>query len=96
MSNIPLARTILAGIKKDFIVRPAIIRRINKAMGHMNRRQSHTRVRALGTRTPMTPALAARIKRWYATHPTWDQQRIAERFNVTDARVSEVLWGKNK
>lgn len=96
MSNIPLARAILVGIKKDFIVRPAIMRRLNKVLAHLHRRKSHTRIRALGTRAPMTPALALKIKRWHANHPTWDQQRIAERYNVTDARVSEVLWGKNK
>jgi hypothetical protein len=96
MSNIPLARLILAGIKKDFIVRPAITRRLNKALANLHRRPQHIRTRALGTRAPMTPALEARIKRWYHTHPTWDQQRIAEKFNVTDARVSVALWGKNK
>jgi hypothetical protein len=94
VSNIPLARVILASIKKDFLLRPAITRRLNKALGHLNRRKSIQRVR--GTRARCTPALRAKIKAWHASHPRWTLQRIAERYNVTNARVSYTLRGENK
>lgn len=95
MSNIPAARADLERLARK--CPPGIARRIRSiATKRLHRRPQHVRTRALGTRAKMTPALGLRIKRWYHAHPTWDQQRIAEKFNVTDARVSIVLWGKNK
>lgn len=44
----------------------------------------------------MNPVLALKIRAFAALHPKWTQQRIAERFNVTNARVSETLHGKSK
>lgn len=107
MSDIPAARIALQNLRRLHVIRMNQLRddahdvageidQIDAALILLKRRRGHIRKRALGLRATMTPALAARIKRWYTLHPTWDQQRIAERYNVTDARVSEALWGKNK
>lgn len=92
MSNIPLARAILCDIKKDFLVRPAITRRLNRAIGHLNREKSVRMVH--GTRAKMTVALGVKVRAWKVAHPNWTQQRIAEKFNLTNARVSEALTRK--
>lgn len=101
MSNIPLAREILQELEGELRRLPEPLRRplvkiINKAMPHLDRRRSNVRRAALGSRAKMTPKLAAQIKEFAATHPTWDHQRIAEKFNVVNGRVSETLYGKNK
>jgi hypothetical protein len=47
-----------------------------------------------GTRAKMTPDfLAVRIRACKVAHPRWTQQRIAKKFNVTNARVSYALRG---
>ena len=99
MSNIPLARAIISDIVKHppskWLSTRTVKRRLNMALGFLRRRKCVYRTER-GHRTRMTPALALRIKRWADNHPSWDNQDIAERFNVTNARVSEVLNGKNK
>lgn len=56
---------------------------------HLPRKTANYRSR--GQRAKCTPALRQQITKWAASHPTWDNQRIAEKFNVTNARVSETL-----
>ena len=68
---------------------------ITLALRHLDRRPCNFRA-AAKPRAKMTPVLAGRIRAWAASHPAWDNQRIAERYNVTNARVSEILNGKNK
>lgn len=92
MSNIPRARAVLSTIKKDFILRPAITRRLNKALGLLNREKSVRMVH--GTRAKMTTVLGVKVRAWKVMHPGWTQQRIAEKFNLTNARVSEALTRK--
>jgi predicted XRE-type DNA-binding protein len=92
MSDIPRARAEFRWMRQ-FISR-RILYRFDRAVKLLDRLPQHHR--AHGTRAKMTSTLARRIRHWAAMHPTWTQQRIAERFNVTNARVSETLHGKNK
>ena len=50
--------------------------------------------RAPRSSTPMTPAVAAHIRRVAYANPTWSQQRIADHVGVNHGRVSETLRGK--
>lgn len=93
MSNIPKARALLLAKVRPHL--PTSARRhLYAAIQMMIRRPQHHR--AHGTRTKMNPVLALKIRAFAALHPKWTQQRIAERFNVTNARVSETLHGKSK
>lgn len=69
---------------------------ILEAAKFMTRRRPGNYRTTRQTRATMTPALAKRIKAWADAHPRWDNQRIAEKFNVTNARVSIILNGFNK
>lgn len=93
MSNIPKARAILITKVLPHLPRSAR-RHFYMAVHLLKRRPQHHR--AHGTRTKMNPVLALKIRAFAALHPKWTQQRIAERFNVTNARVSETLHGKSK
>lgn len=92
MSNIPQARVELKSLRQ-FMPRRCV-RRFDRAIKMLDRRPQHHR--AYGTRAKMTPALARYIKSLARANPTWTQQRIAEKANVTNARVSEVLHGKSR
>ena len=71
-----------------------VARRLRYLEKELRRRRST--FRAFGTRTKFTPLLRQRIIHFASTHPKWTQQRIAERYNVTNGRVSESLKGKRK
>lgn len=69
-------------------------RRLRRYTTELYRRKGHYRVR--GTRTPISPVLILKIRACAKSHPRWTQQHIAEKFNVTNARVSEALHGKRR
>lgn len=103
MSDIPKARLTLKALKgRVDQIRgdcldtahdlAGLIDQIEVAMLLLDRRKSLPMVR--GTRAKMTPVLALKIRAWKATHLAWTQQRIAEKFNVTNARVSYALRGE--
>jgi hypothetical protein len=68
-------------------------RRLRRYTTELCRRKAHYRT-PRGSRTKMTPQLTLRIRSFARRRPYWDNQAIAEHFNVTNARVSEVLHGK--
>lgn len=72
-----------------------LARRLRRYTTEIYRRKGNYRT-PRGTRAKMTPHLAARIKAFAVRNPYWDNQAIAERFNVTNARVSEILNGKRR
>lgn len=105
MSDIPAARLALQNLRRLHVIRMNQLRddahdvageidQIDAALILLNRRPGNYRTRQ--SRAKMTPLLAHRIAMFALKHPTWDNQRIAERYNVTNARVSEILHGKNK
>lgn len=105
MSDIPAARTALQNLRRLHVLRMNQLRddahdvageidQIDAILILLDRRVQHKR--ANGTRAKMTSVLARRIRAWAVAHPKWTQQHIAERYNVTNARVSEALHGKNK
>lgn len=91
MSKIPQAREELVMIEHQL---SALLVRIEAARRLLDRRKST--YRAYGTRATFTPVLALKIRAFAQMNPSWTQQRIAEKFNVTNGRVSEALHGKHK
>lgn len=66
--------------------------RIERAVADLKRRPAFRRVAR--TSVPMTPAIAAQIRKVARLKPTWPQHRIAALVGVNPGRVSEVLNGK--
>lgn len=92
MSNIPRAMVRLRRLADDIETSGlyGYAKRLRTIVTQdLPRRKPVTKV--YGTRRLCTPALRRRIKLFAADNPGWTQQRIAERFNVTNARVSETL-----
>lgn len=65
---------------------------IEEAVRDLKRRPAFRRVAR--TSVPMTPAIAAQIRKVARLHPKWPQHRIAAVVGVNPGRVSEVISGK--
>jgi hypothetical protein len=68
-----------------------VARRLRLYTTELYRRKGKYRTR--NGRAKMTPELRSQIRQFASAHPKWDNQRIAEKFNVNSARVSETLNG---
>jgi hypothetical protein len=97
MSDIPRANKRLRKLAKQIIdpmtryLSPKQIARRIRTICSQDLPRRKCLYRAKGTRATMTRALALKIRAFASGHPKWTQQRIAEKFNVTNARVSEIL-----
>lgn len=94
MSNIPQAMKLLRNVARDLEL-SGLRAKARRLRYIVTRYLPRVKARHMvhGTRAKCTPALRAKIVAWFKSHPHWTQQRIAEKFNVTNARVSYTLRG---
>lgn len=94
MSNIPEACDDLMNIAQELrdLKLLSLARRIERIVRYKMKRASGPR--AEPHRRPMTPELKKEILEYHRSHPKEAQDKIAERFNVNQGRVSEIIRGK--
>jgi hypothetical protein len=94
VSNIPLARQIVAGVQAEIAtIAPSAATRLADALLQMTRRPL-TKPRAARRSTRITPEKAEAIRAFERAFPGLSHQDIADRFQVNIGRVSEALAGE--
>lgn len=97
MSDIPHARKILEQLLKDLEAFDSDIMQtraaVKLALKHMYR-DRHKTVQGKRTSQRMTAALRDKIKSMYRHNPEMHTRDVAEKLNVNQGRVTEVLAGK--
>ena len=97
MSNIPHARKILEQLMKDlagFETDLMHIRASVKAALHHMYRDRHKPIKGKRTSSRMTATLRDQIKSMCRHNPEMHTRDVAEKLNINQGRVTEVLAGK--
>lgn len=96
MSDIPRAREILENVLYEMengtADRMFIRASVQSALGHMVRKK-HKSQKARATANPITPEIRDNVLQSHAQEPWISTRALAERYNVNQGRISEIIAG---
>jgi len=96
MSDIPRARAILERLLEamyDGTADPMFIKAsVQSALGHMVRKK-HKNQKAPATANPITPQIRDSVLQWHLQEPWMSTRALAEKYNVNQGRISEIIAG---